>query len=627
MPEITGDKIRTKCLRWLRRGSALGLLLGYAGGMLALGLVTEAAYDLPSVETLKQPNRPLSVQFVDRQGRDILVRGAHQARNVKSEQLPQHLVEAVLATEDRRFFYHTGVDPIGLTRAMHANIQAGAWVQGGSTLSQQLVKNVFLTPDKTIRRKVQEAMLAVWLEHRFSKHEILEKYLNRVYFGAGTWGLEAAAQTYFDESVQDLDLGQSALLIGLLKAPTRFNPASNPDAAGTRTAIVLSSMQDAGYIDRTQRQAALQKPIRIHRSSELSSANYFIDWIWDDIEDAIGIPSRDIVVQTTLDIDAQLAAESAVRQHLDLDRGAAQAAVLTLAGDGGVRVMVGGASYRDSQFNRVVSARRQPGSAFKPFVYQAAFESGLTPWDWRTDEPIKVGDWEPGNFNNRFDGVMTLETAYKRSVNTVAVRLSEDLGRQPVIDTAAKMGLSDLKPLRSLPLGAQDTTLFSLTSAYLPYANWGNRVEPYGILSISTATGIPLYDFRKPERHKVLASVHLGHMNRIMRETIVSGTGRAARIDGWDVAGKTGTTNDYRDAWFMGYVPDLVTGVWTGNDDNTAMAKVTGGQIPARIWHDMMTEILAGYDPASLPISEKPLRADNGDTLDVLLNDLETALP
>ena len=627
MPETTGHRFRHKCLTWLRRSTALGLLLGYAGGMVALGLVAEAAHDLPSAATLQQPNRPVSVQFVDRQGRDILVRGANQSHNVTVDQLPDHLRDAVLATEDRRFYHHMGVDPIGLARAMHANVKAGTWVQGGSTLSQQLVKNVFLTPDKTLRRKVQEAMLSVWLEHEFSKDEILEKYLNRVYFGSGTWGLQAASQTYFDENVADLDLGQSALLVGLLKAPSRFNPASNPEAAGRRTAIVLSAMQDAGFIDNAQRIAALSAPIRVHQSRSLSSVNYFVDWIWADIEAAIGVPGRDIVVQTTLDIGAQKAAETAINAHIDNERGAEQAAVLTLAGDGGVRVMVGGINYGNSQFNRVISARRQPGSAFKPFVYQAAFENGLTPWDWRTDEPIKVGDWEPGNFNNRFDGVMTLETAYKRSVNTVAVRLSEDLGRQPIIDTATRMGISGLQPLRSLPLGAQDTTLMTLTSAYLPYANWGNRVEPYGILSISTATGVPLYDFKKPDRRKVLSSVHLGHMNRIMRETVLSGTGRAARIEGWDAAGKTGTTNDYRDAWFMGYVPDLVTGVWVGNDRNAAMKKVTGGQIPARIWHDMMAEILTDMSPSPLPVSEKPLRADNADTLKLLLSDLETALP
>ncbi len=326
-------------------------------------------------------------------------------------------------------------------------------------------------------------------------------------------------------------------------------------------------------------------------------------------------------------MQAQSAAEAAIEAHLDVERGAKQAAITTIDGDGGVRVMIGGQNYRATQFNRAVQARRQPGSAFKPFVYQAAFEAGLSPWDWRTDEPIKIGDWEPGNFNNRFDGVMTLETAFIRSVNTVAVKLSEELGRERVIETATHMGFEGLQPLRSLPLGAQDTTLLTLTSAYLPYANWGDRVEPFGILSISTATGQPLYDFHKPPRARVVASVPLGHVNRVMRETVRTGTGRAARISGWDVAGKTGTTNDYRDAWFIGYVPDLVTGVWVGNDENTAMKKVTGGQIPARIWQDAMAPVLAELTPSTLPVSERPLRADSADNLGVLLDDIETALP
>ncbi len=620
-------KRRLNWRRWMKPASGFVAVSAYLTGMGIMALITQAGWDLPSVDGLSDRTRPVSIQIVDRHGKDVLVRGAAEAQYVNVSGLPDSLKQAVFATEDRRFYHHAGVDPIGLGRAVYTNLKAGRLVQGGSTISQQLAKNVFLTPDRTLRRKIQEAMLAVWLERSFSKDEILEKYLNRVYFGSGTWGLEAASQTYFHVSASDLNLEQSALLIGLLKAPSRFNPASNPSAAGKRTAVVLGAMQDAGYLSKSERIKALTSPIEIKQPAQMAGSNYFVDWIWPNIEEAIGVPQQDIIVQTTLDMTAQVAAEDAIKANLDQERGAKQAAIVMLDGDGGVRVMVGGQNYRETQFNRAVQARRQPGSAFKPFVYQAAFETGLSPWDWRTDEPVKIGDWEPGNFNNRFDGVMTLEQAYTRSVNTVAVKLSEELGRERVIETADRMGIKGLKSLRSLPLGAQDTSLLTLTGAYLPYANWGDRVAPYGIQSISTANGRPLYDFSKPVRARVIASVPLGHINRAMRETVRVGTGRAANISNWDVAGKTGTTNDYRDAWFVGYVPDLVMGVWVGNDENASMQRVTGGQIPARIWNAAMTPVLADLTPATLPVSERPLRADSRDTLGVLLDDLETALP
>ncbi len=623
----TSRRRRQAVWTFLKRSVGLGAMVGYLGGMTALGIVAMAGWDLPSVESLSTPNRPVSIQFVDRLGRDIMVRGAHAEHFVAYEDMPDHLVAAILATEDRRFFHHTGVDPIGLARALQVNWTEGRYVQGGSTLSQQLVKNVFLTPERAIKRKVQEAMLSVWLEQKFSKSEILEKYINRVYFGSGTWGVEAAAQTYFQRGTSDLTLPESALLVGLLKAPSRLNPVSNPDRAGDRTAVVLRAMEDAGYIDRSVRRQALLQPVSIRPPKRRSSVNYFIDWIWSDIEDAIGVPGRDIVVQTTLDAAAQAAADAAIAAHLDPESGARQAAVLMIDGRGGVRTMVGGTRYDDSEFNRVTQASRQPGSAFKAFVYLAAFESGKTPWDWSSDEPIKIGDWEPGNFSNTFEGVMQLERAFAKSINTVAVKLSEEVGRERVIETASALGFEDLQPLRSLPLGAQNTTLMALTSAYLPFANWGNKVEPQGILSISTADGILLYEFPNSPPQRIVSSIPLGHINRVMRQTVEVGTGRAARVAGWDVAGKTGTTNDYRDAWFMGYVPDLVTGVWVGNDENEAMKRMTGGKIPARIWRDMMTEVLKTHPNTELPVSEPRLRADTQNTLDILLDDLETALP
>ena len=335
----------------------------------------------------------------------------------------------------------------------------------------------------------------------------------------------------------------------------------------------------------------------------------------------------DIVVQTTLDFDAQLAASRAVSEHLDPNRNAAQAALVSLDGTGGVIAMIGGQSYTQSQFNRAVQAERQPGSAFKPFVYLAAFKAGLTPWDKREDAPIEIGDWAPENFSEDFAGNITLESAFGRSLNTVAVSLSEEIGRDAVIDTAADFGLTDLKPLRSLALGAQVTTPLTLTNSYLPFSNYGKMANAYGILSISSANGTPLYDRRAPDMPRVIDPGALGHMNRLMTHAVQTGTGRRARIDGWQLAGKTGTTNDFRDAWFVGYAPDIVTGVWVGADDNSPMEQVTGGSIPAKIWHDYMAEALTDLPPAALPVSHKPITRSRETILDSLLSDIEDALP
>jgi len=586
-----------------------------------------AAKGMPSGDSFWVPSRPISVQIIDRYGQDLLVRGATEARDVSIAKLSPHMIDAVLSIEDRRFYSHVGVDPIGLARATRENFNAGRVVQGGSTLTQQLAKNVFLTPDKTIKRKLQETLLALWLERSFSKNEILEKYLSRVYFGGGNWGLEAASQHYFGKDAADLDLGEAALMAGLLQAPSQYNPIANPDRAARRTAIVLQSMEQTEIITRQVRRETLIAPITISARREEKGSAYFADWVWAELTRKIGTPTQDIIVRTTLDLRAQEAAEKAGSAHIDPKRGAHQAALLSMSGDGAIVAMVGGTSYVKSEYNRAVQANRQPGSAFKPFVYLAGFESGLSPWDRRIDERIKIGDWSPRNFTNRYRGDVSLETAFAASINTVAVRISEEIGRNRVVETAAAHGLADLKPHRSLPLGAQTVTLLGLTQAYLPFANWGNAAEAHGILSISTSNGTPLYDRENTPPRKIVSSRSLGHINRIMKRTVDAGTGKKARLAGWDVAGKTGTTNDYRDAWFMGYVPDMVTGVWVGADDNSPMKRVTGGSLPAAIWHDMMKTTLQGRDNVALPVSEPPLRAAAENTLDILLKDLETALP
>ena len=600
---------------------------GYVLGMAGFCAIALASKDMPSAQTLWKSNRPVSVQIVDRYGRDILVRGASSAPRVKLDELPTHVPATILATEDRRFQYHVGLDPKALMRAMVKNIKAGHYVEGGSTLTQQLSKNVFLTPDKTLKRKAQEMMLSVWLEQAFTKDEILEMYLSRVYFGSGAWGIEAASQRYLGKSASELTIGEGAMMAGLLKAPSRYNPVSAPEASARRTAIVLDVMAKQNLIDNYTHYRSLTDPINIRRPQSDNSAQYFVDWIWADLERYVGTPSQDLVVQTTLDFEAQLKASQIVRNRLDPKRNATQAAIVSLDGTGGVMAMIGGHAYSESQFNRATQAQRQPGSAFKPFVYLAAFKEGLTPWDSREDKAIEIGDWAPENFTEEFKGKMSLEEAFKKSINTIAVGLGEDIGRNNVISTAGDFGLTDLKPLRSLALGAQATTPLALTASYLPFSNYGKRAAPYGILSVSTADGTPLYHHRADENPRVISSENLGYMNRLMSRTVAEGTGRRAHIEGRQVAGKTGTTNDFRDAWFVGYAPDIVTGVWVGADDFTPMDKVTGGSIPAMIWKDYMETALADMPKTALPTSSEPVWRKQEKVLDALLNDIEDALP
>ncbi len=598
------------------------LMSGYLSAMAVVSALAWAAKDLPSVETFWKTSRPPSIEVQDRHQQTLLIKGAVDAAPVRIADLPDYVPKAILATEDKRNRHHAGVDPIALTRALYRNFKAGGVREGGSTLAQQLAKNVFLTQERTYRRKMQELMLALWIERSFSKDEILEKYMNRVYFGGGNWGLEAASQHYFDKSAKEMTLAEAALLTALLKAPNRYNPVQSTRAAEGRTETVLNLMRDQGIISEAEWYLATEEPISVRAPEDRDSAHYFADWIWPEVEARIGTPSADLVIRTTLDKSIQDKAVEAALKHLDSKRNAKEVAIITIAGDGGVRAMVGGTNYSGSEFNRAVQAERQPGSAFKPFVYLAAFEKGLTPWDMREDKAVTIGDWEPKNFTEKFRGPVTVEAALALSINTVAVTVSEETGRDRVVETAAAHGLRDLQPLRSLPLGAQTTTPFQLTAAYLPFANRGDKIEPYGIMEIRTDKGATLYRHTKAQREKIVSFQNLRHLNRVLKTTVERGTGRAARIEGRDVAGKTGTTNDYRDAWFIGYVPDMVTGVWVGADDNTPMKRVTGGSIPARIWKSLMVDVVKDMKPSRLPVSEPPLRAGSQDKMSVLLDSI-----
>ena len=603
---------------------------GCGAYLMAAGVAGWAVWtlqDMPAMADLNTEKRPATVTYLDRHGREIGVRGSRGSRPVSLAMVADSLPVAVLAVEDRRYYNHPGIDPIGIARAIWVNKKRGRLVQGGSTLSQQLAKNVFLTDNRTLRRKSQEALLALWLEHKYTKDEILELYLGRVYFGSSAYGVEAAAERYFAKPVADLTLGESAMLAGLLKAPSNYSPAADVKAAAGRTTVVLNVMVDAGAIDEATRDAVFAQPILIEAPSVRSSADYFLDWIDPLVTAQIGEPSEDIIVQTTLDLPAQKAGETAIKKHLRPKARATQAALVAMDGTGGVRAMIGGADYGLSEFNRAANAKRQPGSAFKPFVYLAGLRAGVSPWEARVDEAVTIGDWEPENFSGRYKGQVTVTAAFADSLNTVAVMLSEEAGRGAVIKTADDFGIKDLKPLRSIALGAQETTPLTLTQSYLPFANWGYRAQAYGIESIYTPGGRRIYSRIAPDMPRVISGDDLRDMNLLMHRTVEDGTGKAARITGREIAGKTGTTNDYRDAWFMGYAPDYVTGVWVGDDEYRSMNGVTGGSIPARIWKDYMQAALAGTPVARLPKSELPIRTTDADRLNQLLGQIETKLP
>ncbi len=614
-----------RLLRAARSVSLAALSCADLVGMGGLGACAFVAADLPDAARLWEQTRPPSIQFVDRQGRDIAVRGAHAEEPMPIGDIPAHVRMAFLATEDRRFHAHAGVDPYGLGRAVVANLRAGRVVEGGSTLTQQLTKNVFLTPEQTLTRKAQEMIMAIWLERRFTKSELLRLYLSRVYFGGGAWGLEAATQTYFGRAPDEITLSEAALLAGLLKAPSALGPAHNPDGAARRMRTVLRGMERQGLLDEGILETALAERVSVFRPRRSDEPDAFIDWVWPEIERHVGVPNRDMVIQVTLDAELQRAAQASLLAHLDAERGAEDGAVVLLDGRGEVLALVGGADYSDSQFNRATQAVRQPGSAFKPVVYLAAMEAGLKPWTMSTDEPVTVDGWTPSNFKNRHLGPISLEDALAGSVNTVAVKTFEQAGRERVVGTAARLGLDGLSPFPSLALGAQGVSVMDMTRAYLPFATGGDFLPESGLLFIATADGTSLYERPPPEPVRVLDTESVRHMNRMMTGVVERGTGRRARVPGRDVAGKTGTTNDFRDAWFVGYAPGLSLGVWVGNDAGTPMQRVVGGTIPAEIFADVMSAALDGRPAAALPRTAKPDEMVRQDRLNDLLDVLEAA--
>jgi penicillin-binding protein 1A len=581
-------------------------------GLIALFVVGSFLYfvaRLPDPVLLTLDDRPPNLTVLASDGTVLAERGLRRGY-VRLDRLPPYLPQAVIATEDRRFYTHLGVDPIGLVRAGFRNLAAGSVVQGGSTITQQLAKNLFLSPDRTFARKLEEAMYAIWLERRFTKDEILELYLNRVYFGGGSYGVEAAARRYFGRSARSVTLTQAALLAGLLKAPSRYAPTRNIELATTRVDIVLDNMVDAGFLTSGEASVAAAQPLRLRTFSDETGYPYAVDWVAETLPEVVGNTEGDLVVETTIDAGLQRAVQLTLRQTLDAegkDLDVSEGAVVVLDTSGGIKALIGGRSYRSSPFDRAVKALRQPGSAFKPFVYLTALESGYTPDSIANDEPVAVDGWAPKNHTSTYRGAVTLRDSFAQSINTVAVKLADEVGRGNVISTARRLGIrSELHDRPSLALGTAEVTPLELVAAYVPFANGGEGITPHIIARVRNGDGKLLYEYKGAGLARVVDESYVAEMNDMMNATMVSGTGRQAALPDQIAGGKTGTSQNSRDAWFVGYTAHYVGGVWVGNDDGSKMRNVTGGTLPAHIWHDIMVYAHEGKQPLALPGTRSP---------------------
>jgi penicillin-binding protein 1A len=594
-PRATGKHRRPLGKALWRRSLKAVLRFGILAGIwVTAGLAILLAYEatqLPDISNLASMTRPGGVRMVSSDGREFASYGAQHGRPVQASRLPPALINALLATEDRRFHDHFGIDPISIARAMVVNLRAGRVRQGGSTLTQQLAKNLFLGPDRSLERKIRELLLAFWLEASFSKQQILTIYLNRVYFGAGAYGVDAAARKYFGKPAEKIGLYESALLAGLLKAPTRYNPVANPKRSAKRTRQVLLNMVDAELLSQAAADAATSRKAALRGTATVSKGHrYFADWALGRAGNYTGPLNDDRVVHTTLDRRLQGLAEDAVAKELaDAGAGKAlEAAVVVMGLDGAVLAMVGGRNHAASQFNRATQALRQPGSAFKPFVYLAALSAGFTPETIIEDAPLEISGWKPRNFDGRFRGSVTLRQALAASLNVATVRLSETIGRPGTIRLARRLGMTaTLRNKPSLALGAGEVTVLELTAAYAALANGGTPLEPFGITSISTPVSGTAYRHRRNALPPIASPEVVQALDGMLKEVVRSGTGKGAAI-GRPVAGKTGTSQDHRDAWFVGYTGDLIAGVWVGRDDAKPMKGVTGGGLPAKIWARFM---------------------------------------
>ena len=562
--------------------------------------VTWSLLNLPETESIQISRQP-SITFLDKEGRIIASYGDIYGQSIQYENLPKNLVNAVIVTEDKRFFFHPGIDIKGIVRAAIVNLKSGRIVQGGSTITQQLAKNLFLTPERSFTRKLHELILSFWLELRFTKQQLLSIYLNRVYLGSGTYGVQAASEKYFNKKVEELNLYECALIASLLKAPSRYNPIANEELSRERTYKVLENMKKSNLItDQSIIEAKLNNKTYNKYTSAPKSTRYFIDWLLPRVKSYLGEIKEDLIVRTTLDVKLQEIAEDSVNSITSKYSSADQSALVALDLDGGVMAMIGGRDYGDTQFNRVTQAQRQPGSAFKIFVYLAGLKEGFEPEDEMVDSEININGWSPKNYKKEYLGEISLFDAFAKSINTVAVQLSENIGRQNVIKMAKSMGIrSPIVNSPSLALGTSEVNLLELTAAYDVLANSGKGIFVHGIRSIENTSGKTLFMREGKGPGEILDSGLVNTMIRMLENTIQTGTGKNAKIDR-PAAGKTGTSQSLRDAWFIGFSSDLVVGVWFGNDDDSPMKNITGGTAPAILWSDFMKKAHYGKPPVAL---------------------------
>ena len=593
---------------WLVQMLSGGLTLTAYGAIFAL-ILAQSSFEATKNGLPHQDD--YAVTFLDRFGNEIGKRGILQDDSFELSDLPDNFIKAVLATEDRRFFDHFGIDFFGLARAMVENARAGGVVQGGSTLTQQLAKNIFLSSERTLKRKIDEAFLALWLETHLTKRQILKLYLDRAYMGGGTYGIAAASVHYFGKIARNLTLAESAMLAGLFKAPTKYAPHINLPKARSRAKEVLVNMVQAGFMTDGQIVAALRNPATPIDQIEVETPNHFLDWAFTEVKRMSGGKHRVLTVKTTIDTTLQKQAEQAIDRVLrDHGKkfGVSEAAAVLMEPDGAVIAIVGGRDYGKSQFNRATDAKRQPGSSFKPFVYTAAMMNGYTPKSVVQDAPLKIGDWTPRNYTRGYAGPVTLTNALKRSINTVPVRLAQEIGRKKIVDIAHEMGVqSELLITRSLPLGSAEVTVMDMATSYAVFANGGNKVKPHGVLQIRDSKGRVIFDQERDIKIKrIIPEKAIANMNKMLVSVVENGTGKRAQLAGIKAAGKTGTTSGYKDAWFCGFTGNYSAAVWFGNDNNRATKRLTGGRLPAITWKAIMSAAHQQVALKPMPYIEDP---------------------
>ena len=576
--------------------------------MIALFAAASLSLSNPELPRLPPITREAQITYVDRSGAVIGVRGGRYAPPADLAHMPAYVPAAFVSIEDRRFYDHAGFDPMGMARAIVADLGSGKR-EGASTITQQLAKILFLSADQTIERKATELVYSVQLERVYSKKQILALYLSRVYFGEGAYGIEAAAQRYFNKPASKLTIREAAILAGILKSPTHYDPVDQPEKSAERTRLVLDAMVETGAISPGDRAKALATPPKVWKNAPTAPAQYFVDWLDGQTRAAVGAPKQDLIVDTTLDLPSEIAAGDAAKSVSArfAKQGVSQAAAVSLDGFGRVRAMVGGVDYATGPFNRAIDAHRQAGSAWKPFVYLTAMEAGRTPDVLVVDEPVTINGWSPHNFEPEFLGSITLEQALAHSINTVAARLADEVGRENVANTAHRLGIvSQVNTDPAMALGTTLVTPLEMAQAYDAFGNGGYRVAAYGIERIRTNGGQVLYQRRGPAPVQAILNPPLGEMQQMMRTVMASGTGTHAALPGYDLAGKTGTTSDYKDAWFCGYTGGLVTVVWTGRDDATPMRKITGAMAPSEIWRSYMVSALKRLNNGPIPPGPPP---------------------